>query len=288
MKYFFLFLFLGLASTFSSAQKKQGFPIIGIAENIERDSLIQTFGYQCLIESTSKLLSPRNVSDIQFQAILKKIKTSRVPLLACNLFIPGDLKVVGPAVDEKAVLAYVETVFKRAKEAGLKMIVWGSGGSRGVPEGFDRIKAKAQFIDMARKVAGVAAQYNIVLALENLNSTECNFITTAAEAIEVVKAVNHPSFRLCIDMYHMLKEGESPQSIAAAKGYIIHCEVAEKEGRTPPGVHGDDFKLYFIELKKIGYYGQIVIECKFVNVESQGAAAYLALKKQIEEIYNQP
>jgi sugar phosphate isomerase/epimerase len=165
------------------------------------------------------------------------------------------------------------------------MIVWGSGGSRGVPEGFDRAKAKEQFIYMALKVASVAAQYNMMIALENLNSTECNFITTAAEAIEIVKAVNHPNFRLCIDIYHMLKENESPKSIALAKGYIIHCEVAEKENRTPPGVHGEDFRPYLIELKKIGYHNQVVIECRWENLETQGAAAYVFLQRQLEEVY---
>ena len=42
-----------------------------------------------------------------------------------------------------------------------------------------------------------------------------------------------------------------PSSILKAKGYVIYCEVAEKEGRTPPGVQGDDFRPYFTALKKL-------------------------------------
>ena len=274
-----------LISLSVTAQKKLAAPLIGVVQDIENDSLLQALGFQYLVEATPKLLSPREVTDQQFQARLKTIKKLRVPLYGCNLFIPGDLKVVGPEVDEKAVLEYVDVVLKRAKAAGLTLITWGSGGSRGVPEGFDRVTATAQFIYMAKQVAAVAAKYDVILALENLNSTECNFITTLSEALAVVKAVDHKNFRLCVDIYHMLKEDESANAIAGSKGYAVYCEVAEKEGRTPPGVQGDDFTPYIAALKKEGYTGNIVIECRWDNLAEQGAMAYQTLRQQIDSVY---
>jgi sugar phosphate isomerase/epimerase len=126
---------------------------------------------------------------------------------------------------------------------------------------------------MARKVAEVAARYDMVLALENLNRTECNFINTIQEALAIVKSVDHKNFRLCIDIYHMLKEGESPDAITGTGGYAVYCELAEKEGRTPPGVQGDDFIPYFTALKKEGYKGKIVIECRWKDLSAQGKMA---------------
>ncbi len=41
---------------------------------------------------------------------------------------------------------------------------------------------------------------------------------------------------------------------------IVHMEIAEKEGRTAPGVQGDDFRPYFQVLKKAGYHGAISLE----------------------------
>lgn len=283
-KIFFLFL-LGLAFTSLNAQKKSKLPEIGVVQNIENDSLLYSYGYTCLIENTAKLFSPRNVSDRQFVENLQAIKQLRVPLFASNIVIPGELKVVGPSVDEKSVLSYVEIVFQRAQAAGLKMIIWGSGGSRGVPEGFDHEKAREQFVYMAKKVAELASKYNIILALESLNSTEANFINTVREALEVVKAVDHKNLRLCVDIYHMLKEGESPDIIADTKKYIVYCELAEKEGRTPPGVQGDDFRPYFSALKSVGYQGKIVIECRWKDFATQGNSAYQVLRKQIDEVY---
>ena len=284
MKHLLLFCCLVLTAKVSSAQDLL-IPKIGIVQNIENDSLLQRYGYLYLVESVGKLISPRNVTDEQFLVNLKKIKSLRTPMYAFNIFIPGELKIVGPEVNEPAVLEYVDKVFQRCHTTGVSKIIWGSGGSRRVPEGFDHAKAKEQFISIAKKIAVKAQQYNITLALENLNSTETNFITTVEEAADIVKKVNHKNLRLCVDVYHMLKENEPPNSIAKAKGYVVYCEVAEKEGRTPPGVHGDDFKPYFAALKKIGYSDKIMIECRWENVESQGKTVYQKLQTQIMEVY---
>lgn len=281
----YLLLALFLVNLSATAQQKPAAPEIGVVQQMDQDSLLKTMGYKYLLESTRRILSPQNVTDQQFQDLLPAIKSLQVPMYGCNLFIPGDLKVVGPQVDEQAVLAYVEPVLQRAQKAGLTLITWGSGGSRSVPEGFSRLTATAQFIYMARKVAAVAAKYDIILALENLNSTECNFITTLSEALAVVRAVGHPNLRLCVDVYHMLKENESPQAIAGSKGYAVYCEVAEKEARTPPGVRGDDFTPYIEALKKEGYTGNIVIEARWDDLKEQGPAAYRTLRQQIDSVY---
>ena len=260
-------------------------PAIGIVQDYENDSLLNASGYKFLIESIGKCFSPIKVTDQQFEEKLTAIKKLKTPLFAVNLFIPGELKVVGSTVDEMAILVYTEKVLQRCKTANVKMITWGSGGSRRLPDGFDSQKAKEQFITIARKVAAQATKYNIMLALENLNSTETNFITTLDEALDVVKKVNHPNFRLCADIYHMLKENENPAIIEKGKKYIVHCEIAEKEKRTPPGTKGDDFRPYLRALKKINYKGNIILECRWENLKEQAPLAYQALQRQLDEVY---
>ena len=286
MKYFLLicsFCFV----LHSKAQNGLTPPEIGIVQDYENDDLLRAQGYKYLVESTQKLFSPENVSEAQFQVYLENIRNLELPLFGSNIFIPGNLKIVGPDVDEEALLSYVEVVFQRGEAAGIEMIIWGSGGSRQIPEGFNRIKAKEQFISMAKKVSDLAKKYNIVLAVESLNSTECNFINTVAEALEVVKAVDRENFRLCADIYHMLMEGESPEVILTTKDYLVYCEIAEKEGRTPPGVNGEDFTPFLTALKEVNYEGNIMIECRWKDIEDQGRSAYQYLRNQIDEVYNQ-
>ena len=281
MKILFIICCISSITTTISAQK----PEIGIVQDLENDSLLRASGYRYLIESTAKCFSPIKVTEQQFQEKLSSIKKLKTPLFAVNLFIPGELKVVGPTVDEAAILAYTEKVLQRCKTADVKMITWGSGGSRRLPDGFDPLKAKEQFINIARKVAAQAAQYNIMLALENLNSTEANFITTLDVALDVVKKVDHPNFRLCADIYHMLKENEDPAIIEKGKRFIVHCEIAEKEKRTPPGTMGDDFRPYLKALNKINYKGKIILECRWENLATQAPLAYQELQKQLDDVY---
>jgi len=270
---------------FTSHLSAQRVPEIGIAQPMEKDSLLSAAGYRYLVESISRNFSPRNVNDAQFQEKLTTFNKLKIKLYACNLFIPGEMKLVGPNVDEEAVLSYCRTVFERCQKAGLKLIVWGSGGARQIPEGFDRNAARTQFISIAVKIADLAARHGVVLAIENLNSKETNFITTLSEAYEIVKEVNKPALRLCVDIYHMMKEDESPAVIEKAAKYVVHCDLAEKEKRTPPGTAGDDFRAHFAALKKIKYKGKIIMECSWENLVVQLVPARLALQKQLEDVW---
>lgn len=261
------------------------FPKIGVVQHLEADSLLHAAGYALMVASTARLFSPLTVTEETFQRHVERIDALRVPLFGANIFIPGSLKVVGPEVDEDAVLSYADVVFRRASAAGVRMIVWGSAGSRAVPDGFDREKARAQFVSIARKVATLADGYDVMVALENLNRDEVNFINSVDEAMDIVKAVDHRNFRLCADIYHMLRENESPQSIIRAGAYIVYCEVAEEEGRAAPGVHHEDFRPYFSALREIGYTGNVVIECRWTDLASQAPGAIAVLREQLRDVF---
>jgi len=276
-------IFIGASQV--TAQKAVLKPHIGVATGLENDSIIAAAGYAGIIESVSKRVSPKNVSAEDFQKNVLIFKELKTPVCAFNLFIPGELKVVGPAVDEKAVLDYVETVMSRISQTGTRMVVWGSGGSRRIPDGFDRKTAEKQFVSIAKKIARIAQKYRIVIALENLNSTETNFINTVGESLRIVKKVNHPNLRINTDIYHMLKENEPPAMIYKARKYLVHAEIAEKNGRTPPGVAGEDFKPYLRELKKAGYHGNIVIEGQWADFPKMAVPALQYLQNQIDEVY---
>jgi sugar phosphate isomerase/epimerase len=280
-----LLLFGFLISTPCLFTQINSLPPIGIVANLEQDSLLAAAGYSFIVESVAKLISPENVSDQKFEVNLLHIKKLKTPVYAFNIFLPAKLKVVGPEVNEAAALAYAEKVFARCKRAGVRLIVWGSGGSRRLPDGFGKDAAIHQFTAIARKMAALAKKHQITLALENLNSSETNFINTVAEAMDIVKRVNHPNFKLCADIYHMLKENESPFILLSTKEYLVHCDLAEKENRTPPGTQGDDFREYFRALKSINYSGLVVLECRWKNFNEELRPAWLSLNRQLDEAW---
>lgn len=281
-KYLF-FQFFFCFSIFS--QKVIQKPEIGIADYIANDSIITAAGFSCNIESIARLVSPKTVSDEQFEKNMVLFQKLKTPIYAFNIFLPGEMKVIGPEVNEQAILEYVDKILQRISRTETKMIVWGSGGSRRLPEGFDKDIAVNQFISIAKKIAKLAKKYKIVVALEPLNTTETNFINSVRDALYIVKKVNHKNLRLNVDIYHMLKDNEKPAIIAKTKKYIVHCEIAEKDNRTAPGVVGTDFKPYFSELAKIGYHNKIVIEGRWKNVADIAKMSKDFLQKQVDEVW---
>lgn len=287
MKFFLVpFLCLALAGCLF-AQKTVLKPSIGIAENMDNDSLLAAAGYCCITESIGRRISPRTVSDAAFEKNIARFAQLPAPVYSVNLFIPADLKLVGPAVNESAILSYADSIMSRLSRTNIRMIVWGSGGARRIPEGFDKKTATKQLIGIGKQLAALAGKYGITIVLENLNSGETNCINTVKEALYVVKRVNHPNLRLNADIYHMLREGESPDIILKARKYLGHVEIAEKENRTAPGVAGTDFRPYLRALKKAGYNKKIVIEGQWKKVGDIAIPAIRYLERQIEEVYGQ-
>ena len=256
---------------------------IGVCTDISNYTILESAGYSYIEESVQNFLFPLD-DESKFQGKLDQMKASKLLVPACNNFIPGKLKCVGPEAVHDELLKYVETAFRRAQIAGVKTIVFGSGGSRRIPDGFPADEAKEQFISFSKKIASVAQKYDVVIVLEPLNKGECNIINSVSEGAEIVRTVNHKNFRLLADVYHMLRENESPENIIKHGDLIRHTHIAENIGREAPGVNNEDFTPYLKALKEIDYKGLMSIECKWKNMAEQAAPALLALKKQIDSV----
>jgi sugar phosphate isomerase/epimerase len=255
---------------------------IGICASISDAGALKSAGCDFIEEGVRRLLLPDGPEE-QFETKLAELKSIAFPVPACNGFVPGTLKAVGPEANHAEILAYAGMALRRAARAGIKVIVWGSGESRNIPDGFSRGRAEEQFRELAVRIAPLADGAGVVLALEPLQSSETNFINNLREGAALVEAVGHPSFRLLADLYHMMREAETPESIDRFGKLIHHCHVAEKDKRTPPGTAGNDFKPYLKALNRIGYRGRMSLECRWENMTREAPAAVAALRKQVEE-----
>ena len=258
-------------------------PPLGVCTSYDKAGLLRSLGYSFVEETVGGFLIP-DAGDRQYEKNRMVLSDVKMPIRSYIYFFPGSLKTVGPDTHHEAILQRADLALKRAKECGSKNIVFGSGGSRTIPDGFDREKAKSQHIDLCRKMAPIAEKYGVTVAVEPLNRSETNFINSLSEGVEILQAVNNPWFKLQCDIYHMLKDNESPDEIVKNGQYITHCHLAEKQNRTAPGVEGDDFRPYFRALKKIGYQGGISLECRWKDFDSEIARGITVVKKQLADV----
>src|SRR5215831_10029927 len=77
------------------------------------------------------------MSEADFQAFKARVFASRLRCPSFNSFI-RTLRVVGDDVQHQQLQAYLSLCLSRCHELGAGVVVWGSAGSRNVPEGFSR------------------------------------------------------------------------------------------------------------------------------------------------------
>ena len=279
-------LLLACLSTMSSYGKSNRGKLterVGICAGLSNASIVKAAGGHHVEQSISGFMIPEK-SDAEFAAKIKEAEACELPILSCNGFFPGNIRLTGPNADHERAVRYTEVAMQRCARVGVKTAVLGSGGARNIPEGFPREEAEEQFCQLLSRLGPIAKKYGVTIVIEPLRSQECNFINTVQEGYEIAKKVGHPNIRVLADLYHMTQEGEGPQSILnAGRKYLRHVHIAENAKRTPPGVDGDDFTPYFRALKKIKYQGNISIECGWSDFQKQAAPAIQEVKRQLKE-----
>lgn len=216
--------------------------------------------------------------EASFAPELARLRASALPCEAANCFLPGDLKVTGPQVDMDALAAYVDLACARAARAGIRTIVFGSGGARRIPDGFSRDEAWRQLLDFGRMLGPVAQKHGVLIVVEPLNLRECNVLTTVGESAEYVRQVDHPSFRLLVDGYHWALDNDSYDDLVESMPLIAHAHIATYTSRLAPGLEACDFAPFFDALKKGGFNGRLSIEGRWDDMAHDASQALDVLK----------
>ena len=238
------------------------------------------YGFDYIEASAGEIAA---MSEDQYRQYSETVLASAIRCDAFNSFIRRpDLKIVGDNVPISQLNDYVEVCLRRCRSLGASVVVWGSSGSRNVPDGFSRERAQQQIANFLRMSGDIAKRHDVVLAIEPLRHQESNILNTGAEALEMVRRVKHPNVRMIIDYYHLREENEDPSILETAKREIVHLHFANPHGRVwPHDLSEDDhYAEFFRYLKKTNYSGGISIEGKG-SFENDGAASRAFFQKAL-------
>jgi D-psicose/D-tagatose/L-ribulose 3-epimerase len=201
-----------------------------------------------------------------------------------NLFLPGDLKVVGPDVDGDRVQAYMAEALRRARALGIGCVVFGSAGAREVPEGFPRDEAYRQLKEAVRWASEAAhkADENITICLEHLNKGECNIVNSLAEAGEIVHELDLANVALVVDIFHLMEEREDFGVVRDVADKLAHVHVSGPDRHPPSQVDEDRLASLFEQLAGIGYTGRVSIESDFSDILTEAPGALGVVRRSAE------
>jgi len=225
-------------------------------------------GYDFAEWSVGALLKPREPEEA-FLAGIETVRAAGVKYPVVNCFVPADLKITGDTVDRQALRDYVACTMERAERAGVEVIVFGSGGARRIPDGFDGQRARAQIVEFCAMVGPIAQDHGVTVVVEPLNRAECNILNTVGECAGVVRDAAHPSIRLLVDAYHLMRDSDSYADIVTHGDLLRHVHIATATTRLAPGAEPCDFAAFFTALAKARYTGRISIESKLRDLETE-------------------
>jgi D-psicose/D-tagatose/L-ribulose 3-epimerase len=148
---------------------------------------------------------------------------------------------------------------------------------------------KHRAVEVLHQAADIAQQHKVMLAIEYLNRFECYFLTTAAQAKDLVRRVNHPHFRTMYDTFHAnIEEKNCAHTIKTLAPDFIQVHISENDRGTPGTgmVHWDET---FQALKDVKYDGWMVIEAFGRALPALAAATrvWRDLFSAPEEVYTQ-
>ncbi|MEI7904924.1 MAG: sugar phosphate isomerase/epimerase family protein [Candidatus Firestonebacteria bacterium] len=160
---------------------------------------------------------------------------------------------------EKTKLYFYELI-KFCSDLGGKVMIIGSPKQRNVPEGMLLEAAKANAKKFFTDCAEIAKKEKVTLCLEPLSTAETNIFTTAEETLNFVRELDHPNFRMMLDVKAMSSEIKPiPSIIRDCKGYFKHVHVND-ENKNGPGFGKTDFIPIAKALKEADYNGYVSVE----------------------------
>ena len=242
---------------------------------------LDRWGFDYCEPSVARVMA---LGDSEFEAARSNAARSRVHVEAMNSFIPADLKIVGPNVDRSRLDAYVAAALQRAEQLQAKVVVFGSGGARHVPEGFPRAQAWRQLREFLRATGDEIERrkYGMVIGIEALRKAESNIVNTSGEAHRLSLETDHPKVRVIVDFFHLTVEGESPTILRRIKDRLVHCHFSNPvQGRFFPRDVSEcpGYGPFFANLRAIGYRGRISLEASSPDAQSDVPAGLAVLRR---------
>ena len=155
---------------------------------------------------------------------------------------------------------YVAELGRACADMGGRVLVFGSPQQRNLEDGMTRDQAYANAAEVFRKAMPVLGDVNVKLCMEPLTGKETNFVTTCADAVELMGMVDHPNFVLHQDVKAMLSEDDSiPELIRRHADVTGHFHVNDSN-LLGPGMGETDYAPIFEALLEVGYDGWVSVE----------------------------
>ena len=145
-------------------------------------------------------------------------------------------------------------------DLGGKVIVIGSPKQRNLLPGVKREQAMGYATEVFTPCLDLAGKRGVTLAIEPLSTRETDFLMCASDAVELIERIDHPNFRLQLDVKAMSYEYKPiPQIIRESAKHLAHFHVNDPN-LLGPGMGQIGYEPIIAALRETGYDGWLSVE----------------------------
>ena len=204
---------------------------------------------------------PVNTSEKERCGYRKKIESFGLKIISLHaiLYTRSDLRIFGTEEQRIETSEYIINLASLAATLGCNLMILGSPRNRSIGnmEYEEANKIAANFF---HKIANKISEYGVILCIEPLSKNESDYINNSLEGVNLVKNINHPNFRLMLDIKSMYLEGEKYENaFKESESYIEHIHINDP-GNKPPGSTGVDHSIIASALRQCSYDNALSLE----------------------------
>jgi len=157
---------------------------------------------------------------------------------------------------------YFNVLIQLCHDLGGKVMVIGSPKQRSLVDGQTYAGAWRRAVELFRGACDRARQAGVTLCIEPLAKAETDFINTVAEGLRMMREINHPNFKVHLDVKAMAAEGtpsvpEIIRSVKASEIGHFHVNDANLYG---PGMGDVDYGPIAAAVRAIGWKEWLSVE----------------------------
>ena len=203
------------------------------------------------------------ISTTKRAEILSSAEQNNIEIIGLHWLLasPKGLSISSPEKNTREkTIKYLKDLINFCADLNAKLMVFGSPKQRNVFPSSTYEETYNYVRDGFLRILPLAKEKNVTIALEPLTKKETNFITTAEDALRMIKEINHSNFKLHLDVKAMSGEEKPiPEIIESAKDYLVHFH-ANDPNLLGPGFGEVDYQPIKESLKKIDYNGYLSVE----------------------------
>ncbi|MSR82102.1 MAG: sugar phosphate isomerase/epimerase [Candidatus Latescibacteria bacterium] len=155
---------------------------------------------------------------------------------------------------------YFEALIRCCGDLGGQVMIIGSPKQRNVQEGWDFQQAWERTRVVFESCLKTAEGCGVYLCFEPLSPDQTNFITTVAQARQLVAQIGHPHFQTMVDVCSGSSEAVPvPQLLRDAGPHLYHVHVNDANKRGP-GFGQSDFVGVLQTLQELKYERYVSVE----------------------------